>query len=998
MLKKLVSFSVALASVTGAVFGAASVRVMNPSSGGTGAAVTRAGSLRAGGAATATKSVSSTTRTVASTPSGAADSGRLASLSGATGIKYSKPSLPLSASASALEALEKRVDLLTENIDDLSGHYNNISADLSETQAAVDEHTGKFDSVEADIHELQERPSLSEDNVKDIVDTKTNDLRQTVGDMYTKNQVDAKIEAIDIPETPDLSGYVTKTGLSSELGNNKEAVKNIISEEQYLKSNALSGLASESYVQAQLSGYTPTENLNFLCDNPTFATTRVEGQNKASVAIKCSGKEDLVFEIPVGSDTLCKPTVTGPSVFDESAGASNIYRIGNTCDESETEVTIRNGTSGATCGVNMERSEIHADNDPTKKLIAQKLRFTNTCTNAQIGDEITITEGTDGEPGESCLSRVTTEKCGPVAAGYEVECEKDNKTGLRITKTDCNNANPTYSYIYDGDAAEPVCAPKIGFSTASDDVKCKIITSTYQKWDANAQRCVIDDSLVAETTRVCSGDDGAPGVGINYITDVRTCADLQSETRITAGDAYYVHQDQLLYIAYDDNGTTKFPDCPDGGVPFKGLDGCSPIFETGATDESTGCYELRIQNQTMLNAGCIPYGDVIKTTVCDPVCAPVISSSNGATVGCKAIKSQSRKWDASAKQCVNDGSPTQLGDELCGATGIDGDACVNTRTVVSGEPVWKKCCTPAMGGTESCTEYDSEKNAELETQWQALQGTLQGIYTMPGDYNNGTATTKGWTDYTWNNVSFRVEDDCTFGLDRASSSNITSLQAVKLNATQTLICRFPSIYMANMTSSSLAGQTYTVGTGVPVVCISENTKYVDPDDCDINEIDGMTYCTAKGYTTVQRVDICDANFAEQIEKKYDHCELVDIDTRAADTQDADGILECIRGDATADSPSAYYRMRKVNAEVAKKLKATNKLAFDASSKATLAQTAANTASDKATEAQSMAQTAKDTADGAAADASYARARVCDSYELGVSEEDPNQQAVFCIRN
>ena len=62
------------------------------------------------------------------------------------------------------------------------------------------------------------------------------------------------------------------------------------------------------------------------------------------------------------------------------------------------------------------------------------------------------------------------------------------------------------------------------------------------------------------------GEPGAPGTGIEYQDEVQTCDGLDQHTGAPKGYAWLNKQDGLLYIS---NGTS-FPDCPNGGAPFKG--------------------------------------------------------------------------------------------------------------------------------------------------------------------------------------------------------------------------------------------------------------------------------------------------------------------------------------------------------------------------------------------------------------------------------------------
>ena len=793
MLKKLVSFSVALISMSGLAFGAASVRAMNPSSTGSGGTVTRAGTLRTGGTATIAKNSGGTTRTAVSTSSASADSGRLSSLQVA-GNKVVKPGLPLSASASALEALEKRVDQLTGNVDDLGSQYNNLSADLSETQGTVGEHTGKFVEVESNISDLSttlggkadtetveatyaKKTALADLATSGTVSALSERVSGAESSIETMNtNLAAKADADTVESTyakkTDLNNLATSgtvTALSERISGAESSIETINTS---LATKADADTVESTYAKkTALANYTPTADLNFLCDNPEFTAEKITGQNKAKVVVKCSGNQKAEFEVPVGSDELCKPTVTGPESFDNAAGAFNTYKIGNTCDSNTVDVTIRNGTAG-----------------------------------------------------ESCQSQVTTVKCGPIASGYEIECEDETRTGQRISKTDCNNANPIYSYVYD--------ACQTAFRATKVDGKTKVYAKNV---------CTNEEEELAEI------DDGASG-----------------------------------------------------------------------------------------------------------------------------------------------------------ASGVDGKSCVNTRTVAGSVAVWKKCCTPATGGTETCTEYDSEKNAALEAQWQELQGTLTGVYTMPADYNTDTkrASAKGWTNYVWNGVNFRIEDNCglSSSIERTNVNVVSSLHDVAINGEQMMQCRFPGVYMANMTNQGLAGTIYTIGTGIPVMCVTEHTKYIAPTGLQ----DG--YYSVRGYTEVTRLDVCDKTAQSIVENKYDHCELIDIDRKTDETNDADGILECVRGDKTEDTPAAYYRMRKVNSEVAKKFKAVKKVADGADSKAVAAQSDATSAlglaSDAAGAAASATEkaiTAKNIADAAKATADAASEAACvgGQFEGALNEAD-NSIEFTCV--
>jgi hypothetical protein len=67
------------------------------------------------------------------------------------------------------------------------------------------------------------------------------------------------------------------------------------------------------------------------------------------------------------------------------------------------------------------------------------------------------------------------------------------------------------------------------------------------------------------------GEKGDPGVGIKYIDDVATYADLPTDD-LTEGDAYFVNADGLLYVY----GATGFPDEADG-IKFQGPQGIQGV-------------------------------------------------------------------------------------------------------------------------------------------------------------------------------------------------------------------------------------------------------------------------------------------------------------------------------------------------------------------------------------------------------------------------------------
>ena len=171
------------------------------------------------------------------------------------------------------------------------------------------------------------------------------------------------------------------------------------------------------------------------------------------------------------------------------------------------------GAPGAACESTLTTTQCGPD--LTQKCpVATKsgVIYTKTdCNNANPTQDVVYngTDGATGAAGAACQSTITSTVCGP---NETVQCAESGKNGVRIAKTDCNNENPTYDYVYNGnDGANGtngndgvgVCD---GITSANLNKTVKNTTSVYTAATSSAAgyltntRTMCDETTVATDT------------------------------------------------------------------------------------------------------------------------------------------------------------------------------------------------------------------------------------------------------------------------------------------------------------------------------------------------------------------------------------------------------------------------------------------------------------------------------------------------------------------
>ena len=218
-----------------------------------------------------------------------------------------------------------------------------------------------------------------------------------------------------------------------------------------------------------------------------------------------------MFVIGVGMVTLARAaTQIGafvvPNGTNGAPGANGLsaYQIwlnaGNTGTEADFLASLvgtpgTNGTNG--CATTLSKNKVGKVTTITAK----------DCNNNTLWTE-TVEDGADGATGATgaaCQSTITSTVCGP---NETVQCAESGKNGVRIAKTDCNNENPTYDYVYNGnDGANGtngndgvgVCD---GITSANLNKTVKNTTSVYTAATSSAAGYLTNTRTMCDTTTV----------------------------------------------------------------------------------------------------------------------------------------------------------------------------------------------------------------------------------------------------------------------------------------------------------------------------------------------------------------------------------------------------------------------------------------------------------------------------------------------------------------
>ena len=226
------------------------------------------------------------------------------------------------------------------------------------------------------------------------------------------------------------------------------------------------------------------------------------------------------------------------------------------------------------CGVTVDSvSDVHQDDDVAKPVTHKRVTFKNTCTDTPLGQTADIPVGEDGS---NCEAEVVVTACGPLETE---QCDVATKQGIKIQKKNCAGTILAAStqYIYNGDAGA-ACNSTITTERCGPTLttKCYENGSLSQKTGVKITKTNCSGSSPVDAYTY----DGDVGTGIYYQGELNDCSaltTLKNNTSVTKepGYAWFVKN---LGTGYDAGKlyiwtNNTFPDCPSGGVPFQGPQG-----------------------------------------------------------------------------------------------------------------------------------------------------------------------------------------------------------------------------------------------------------------------------------------------------------------------------------------------------------------------------------------------------------------------------------------
>ena len=531
--------------------------------------------------------------------------------------------------------------------------------------------------TENEIVNLKENPGVDTTTISTIVDNKISNLasKTEVANTYsTKDQLLSLAEYVDANTssiqglTTDLAGKVSETrfnSLSSEVSANAQSLTNKVDVGVF---NSLS-----SDINTALAGKADKNELNFMCDDPDFQVETITGGEVPLSRVKmlCKGVQKGAFQIQTGG-----------------------------------------GGSNAVCGVTLDKTALKQDSSNPDKITGYRLRFNDSCTNEQVGDDVIVNNGEDGTGG-GCGTVVTASKAG-------------TKTTL-VGRNSCTNEEEWTEEVNDGvqSCGTVVTASKSGTKTT---LVGRNSCTQQQEWSQEV-------------------DDGAPGAGIEYQGIVQNCTELHTHDGATKGYAWFNKGDNLLYIS-DGSG---FPTCPDGGVPFKGDQGepgCGTVITASKSGTKT---TLTARNSCTQQQEWTQ--EVNDGEPGDDGCGTVITASKSGTKTTLTARNsctQQQEWT----QEVNDG--TQGCGSVVTASKSGTKTTLTSRNSCTNAQEWTQEVNDGAAG-DSCALTTHSKTGKTATFGITCGSNAEQTLSVAdgNDGNNGTTFTPSVSsagDLSWSNT------------------------------------------------------------------------------------------------------------------------------------------------------------------------------------------------------------------------------------------------------
>lgn len=497
--------------------------------------------------------------------------------------------------------------------------------------------------------------------------------------------------------------------------------------------------------------------------------------------------------------------------------------------------------------------------------------------------EFTAPKGADGA---ACNATITTERCGP---NLSTKCGQDSaKSGIKMTRTDCNGGNATSFYTYDGDVGTGIY---------------------YQGELANcdALNALKNNSNVAKE----------PG----YAWFVKNLG-----TGYDAGK---------LYIWTDNT----FPDCPSGGVPFQGPQGAqgdgvctglensdtavknTTLTYSGPTKSDNGLsYYTTKGKMTTNHTPCNPSAtidDTVQDDSCTLIAAPSGSTCTGSKKAYYECKTQATDGSL-AKGAIYNLCVSTAGDSISNALdGKEDTACVGSNS--NSASVERKKTVSYTAPTGSGTVKTGvgkvvNKSVKCDNSETTISSTPDKCEEIAKP--NGVCTASGKVYYKCTQQNDGTEYNLCADGNSVLSAVGTAVAAVD-----------PCASVANGNDAQKKAQIKSMNSTYTLQTVSSGNDR-----------------TAVGYSTVTKTTCATGADATQVEYQYDTCkEIADTRTSGACSGNDKVYLECVNQTKGASDSGYTYKVCQTvtaNTSLSGKITAAQTAATNAATAAAEAQTAA----------------------------------------------------------